>query len=70
LAQRPDDEALPLLAKDKESVVRAAIAAQPATPVELLEVLAMDPEREVRAAIHTNPSATDTARSAAALLGI
>ena len=70
LAERPDLEALPSLAKDKESVVRAAIAAQPATPVELLEVLAMDPEREVRAVVHANSSATDTARSAAVLLGI
>jgi hypothetical protein len=70
LAQRPDPDALPLLAKDKESVVRAAVAAQPATPIDLLEALAMDPERGVRAAVHANPSATDTARAAAALLGI
>ena len=70
LAQRPDQEALPGLAKDKEVSVRVAVAAQAATPAEILEALAMDPEREVRAAVHANPSATDTARAAAALLGL
>jgi len=69
LAQRPDLEALPGLAKDKESSVRVAVAAQTATPADILEALAMDAEREVRAAVQANTSASETARASAALLG-
>jgi hypothetical protein len=69
LAQRPDPEALPILAGDKESTVRAAVAGQTETSLDILEVLAMDPEREVRAAVHANPNSSETARAAATLLG-
>jgi len=70
LAQRPDLEALPGLAKDKEPTVRVAVASQASAPLDILESLAMDPDIEVRAAVHANPSATDAARAAAALLGV
>ncbi len=69
LAQRPDLEALPGLAKDKESSVRVAVATQTATPAAILEALALDPDREVRAAVHANPNSSETARAAGALLG-
>ena len=69
LADRPDLDALPGLAKDKEASVRLAVAAQTATPAEILEALAMDPEKEVRAAVHANASSSETARAAAILLG-
>jgi hypothetical protein len=69
LAERPDLDALPGLAKDKEASVRLAVAAQTATPAEILEALAMDPEKEVRAAVHANASSSETARAASSLLG-
>lgn len=69
LAERPDLEALPSLAKDKEASVRQAVAAQALTPPAILDTLAMDPEREVRAAAHANSNSSETARAAATLLG-
>ena len=70
LAQRPDQGALAALAKDKEVLVRSAVAAQTATPTEILDALAVDSESMVRDAVLSNPATSDSARAAALLLGI
>ncbi len=70
LAQRPDLDALPTLAKDKDATVRVAVASQGQTPAGLLGELSLDPDSDVRAAVHTNPAAPETARAQAALLGL
>lgn len=70
VAHRPDLEALPVLAQDKDPVVRAAVASQPLTPSDLLNELSLDAHVDVRTAVHTNPSSSEEARAQAALLGV
>ncbi|MEI6373903.1 MAG: HEAT repeat domain-containing protein [Actinomycetes bacterium] len=70
LAQRPDLHALPILVRDKDPLVRRAVAEQEACPVELLAVLSLDPDIAVRSAASVHPQATDEIRAQAAILGI
>jgi hypothetical protein len=70
LVERPDPEALPGLAKDKDPYVRRAVAASPHATVDLLANLAADTDIDVRTAAFDNPKSPETARATAALLGV
>ena len=70
LAQRPDLDAFPTLAKDKEAIVRRAVAEQAECPVELLNLLSLDSDVTVRSSAALHPHSTDEIRAQAAILGV
>lgn len=62
-----DTGSLRMHSQSSVAAVRAAAAANPATPHDALELLAGDPNENVRRAVAGNASASDGVRSCAAL---
>lgn len=60
----------PFLAHDYDAGVRASTAANPATPLQILQRLATDPELVVRRETWGNPSSNDAVKKSAIKLGI
>jgi hypothetical protein len=59
-----------MAANHESEQVRFLVARSKLVPIELFDVLAIDSHQEVRAAVHKNKRAPQTARAAAALMGI
>lgn len=70
LVERPDLEAIPVLAKDKDPYVRRAVAASQHATSEVLSALSADDDIQVRTAAFNNPNTPETARATAVLLGL
>jgi 3-methyladenine DNA glycosylase AlkC len=59
-----------IAANHESEQVRLLVARSKLVPIELFDVLAIDSHQEVREAVHKNKRAPQTARAAAALMGI